>query len=522
MEAALTQQKNITLSRGEKLMLVRLYNKLGYQRPAFEILRSMPATEMVQNFSPTDIVNLYISLHSEEEGIRIFEQAMHDNTELSTDISQTWALLAAATGKTDNLLDWMGQQKNLTREQLMDFYFLAIENKHPEAAEKVMEVVYKQDASPRNLLYLAEAAVQSKQYTKALKMLKETAPTMHEAEQLYLAALAGIIKEKGPVAAQSYQKDLDNFLKPILARASTTPQEKENLAYLLLDAGLRQKAEDIFLSLASDESAFGPHVEELVYLWGSNLKPAQLAWLKQRTAQAPAVEKAKWLGFLNDSGNPSAVIEILHNQTQDMSPEIADMYMESLQTMIKNSGNKELLADILRKELARTSDITRLKRLAVLAKDDEMTDLAQKAFAAVYHQNPQDAEALRELGVMHFNQGDYTEAEPLLSSFLAKREGDYEANYCYGEILWRKKDFSEAQNYYHRALSQIKKLQTPDLSAQIMLAQLLYRDDKVEETFAIFRKLLEKYPHHKGIRSNFSSLLIERGRYEEAGLVLSD
>jgi Tfp pilus assembly protein PilF len=179
------------------------------------------------------------------------------------------------------------------------------------------------------------------------------------------------------------------------------------------------------------------------------------------------------------------------------------------------------LASALQPMLGSETNPQRLRAYAGLALQVSQTATAQKAYEKLLGIQPQDREALRWLGIFAFEQGRYATAEHHLSRLLANTAGDYRSNFYFGEIFLRNKEKSRARFYWQRALQQVEESSPQPFSMRLVRAFLLHRLERPEDSFKQFEALLKQAPQDKNLRADYITVLIERGKYNDAQRILS-
>ncbi len=295
------------------------------------------------------------------------------------------------------------------------------------------------------------------------------------------------------------------------------PEDKRSLAYAFIEYGLPEHAEKIFINLAENQPFGSRDVAELLAMWGDNLNEQATVWVKDRALDAPDEEQPEWLEHANNTGNPEIVIAVVEARSGVMPKTITDQYINAL--VIKHDRGK--LGNILVKEMDREADSKRLQNLAVIALQENLPEAAGKGWKKVYQADPDNADAIRELGVLAFNASHFTEAEKFLSTYLKKHEGDYRVNYAYGATLFRKAKLPMADTYLEKAQNELAKIGNKEVSDSMMEASILYYRNHTDEAMKLYGELMAQYPDNKALRAEYAQLLIEKKKFKEASSLLS-
>src|SRR5262249_3337114 len=143
--------------------------------------------------------------------------------------------------------------------------------------------------------------------------------------------------------------------------------------------------------------------------WEDHPSASMLSWVENRIRHSSVSEKAAWLLYLNDNEHAQAVVSILQDES-DLPGPIMDQYIEALTTL--NDKNK--LQFVLEDALANETNPERLKKLATIADDEDITSVTEKAWRKVLAFNSSDNDAAKAIGLIDYDAGQYQEAEVLL------------------------------------------------------------------------------------------------------------
>jgi len=308
----------------------------------------------------------------------------------------------------------------------------------------------------------------------------------------------------------------------LLARATNVrvpAKERRELAFALLEMGEKKGAETTFQRLAVGQGPDGPDVRQLFFLWGPRPPAGALDWIeaRARAAKEPA-EQSAWYAKLAESGGAARVIGAVARHGAAPDGKLRGSYIEALAA----EGKAKALGEAVRAAVPGERDPETLRRWARLAEAQRESAAASEAWKALLALQPDDADGLRQLGMLAYDQGHLAEAERVLRRFLAKGEGDYEANYFLGEALTAAKRTAEAQPFYRKALQQVEALSAGARTDSVKQAQanLLHRVGRVDESVALFEELRRRRPADSQLRADYAAMLIENRRLKEARHVL--
>ncbi len=313
--------------------------------------------------------------------------------------------------------------------------------------------------------------------------------------------------------------DLRHYL---LARATDgrLPADKRREPVsALLALGDKTGAEQALQRLAAGQGPQSEDFRQLAYLWGPRPPAAGLDWIEARAkaASSPA-EQAAWYDRLAEYGGGRRVIAGLGGQgAAPAQPALKAPYIEALAA----AGKGRELAQALRTAVPEEAAPDRLRRYARLAEQTGQRAAAAQAWTALLARKPDDADALRQLGMLAYDENRLADAERLLRRYVASGPDDYEAYYFLGEALTALKRPTAAVPFYRTALSQLRHRAGRGDAAVQTEANLLNRLGKVDDAVALFEGLRKRRPADRQLRADYASMLIENGRLPEARRVLA-
>ncbi|WP_391346773.1 tetratricopeptide repeat protein [Azospirillum sp. A23] len=287
----------------------------------------------------------------------------------------------------------------------------------------------------------------------------------------------------------------------------------------LLALGDKAGAEQALQRLAAGQGPQSEDFKQLAYLWGPRPPASGMDWIEARakTAGSPA-EQAAWYDRLADYGGGRRVIAGLGGQAAaPAQPALKTPYIEALAA----AGKGKELADAVRAALAEEASPDRLRRYARLAEQTGQRASASQAWTALLARKPEDADALRQLGMLAYDENRLADAERLLRRYVATGPNDYEAHYFLGEALTALKRPTAATPFYRTALSQLRARATRGDGTTQTEANLLNRLGKVDDAVALFEGLRKRRPADRQLKADYASMLIENGRLPEARRVLA-
>ncbi|MBK1838345.1 tetratricopeptide repeat protein [Azospirillum sp. YIM B02556] len=291
----------------------------------------------------------------------------------------------------------------------------------------------------------------------------------------------------------------------------------------LLALGDKAGAEQALLRLAAGQGPQSEDFKQLAYLWGPRPPAAGLDWIEARAkAAAGPAEQAAWYDRLADYGGGRRVIAGLGGQAgtpgaAPAQPALKAPYIEALAA----AGKGKELAAAVRAALPEETAPDRLRRYARLAEQTGQRAAAAQAWTALLARKPEDADALRQLGMLAYDENRLADAERLLRRYVASGPDDYEAHYFLGEALTALKRPAAATPFYRTALSQLRARAGRGDAAVQTEANLLNRLGRIDDSVALFEALRKRRPADRQVKADYASMLIENGRLPEARRVLA-
>jgi len=290
----------------------------------------------------------------------------------------------------------------------------------------------------------------------------------------------------------------------------------DGVAFRALESGDKKTAEALLRVRAAAAKPDSPLMQQLYFLWGPRPRSDIIDWIAERAARAAGDERTAWLGKLADFRAGATVDRLIGGVEGARN----DQEMLLLVRARADGKDREALRKAIEAAIGRISKPSTLKTLARQAEATRDRGLITRAWTAVLKSDPRDPDALRTLGLIAYDEGRLIDAERMLGSYLAKGEGDYEANYFYGDTLYRTKRQPQSIPFFKKAMSQLEALPKPGFQDQVARANTLRRLGRQEEAIALMERLLKDRPKDRALRADLADLLIERGDLRRARSVL--
>lgn len=557
-----------TLPLAERLAALGLLSRAGQRDMAAAALDRLVPDDDLPDDAAAELAELYLQLDRVPAGLAWAEARLRQRP--SPAVESAWARMAARAGDAAKVAAWLNATADVDVGVLLDMASAAAERGAVELALSAARRAHDRRPTTESALMLANALLAAKQPEPALALIEPlldgAAPGV---EELYAAVLdaAGrtaelvalwsarlktatlpeeerkrllyaLLERKAYAAALPFLRDmaarhggewlfaytdaargsgataeLAAFLAARAMDAGLPADERRRMAFSLLELGDKAGAERAFLKLAAAQGPDGPDVRQLLYLWGPRPPAGAMDWLERRArAAASPTDQVRWYERLLASGGAKRVATAVAPDGRPPSPWLLAVYIDALAAR----DDAAALAGALRAALPGERDPERLRRYARLAEQARAGDVAGQAWQALAALRPDDADALRQLGMLAFDGNRLAEAERHLRRYLARHADDHEANYFLGEALNGLKRRADAVPFWARALDLLRSRGGGDGDTRQAEANLLFRLGHVDEAVALFERLRRQRPDDRQLKADHVAVLIESGRMKEA------
>lgn len=368
----------------------------------------------------------------------------------------------------------------------------------------------KAETDPREALALAYALADLTTPESAARAIAPLADRTQDLASLY----ADLLRRSGrPQDALTFEIKM--------ATANTFGADfTRGVAYRALENGDRKTAERLLRSIAAQASPDSETMKQLFYLWGPRPQAPVLDWIEARAKSASGGERHAWLDKLLALRAGSRTADVIGGvDGAETESELVRLVRALAQDRSKGRDPKKLGA-ALAKAISRISDPGGLRELAGIAEQVRDRGLVRKAWQAVLKVAPKDPDAHRALGLAAYDEGRLIDAEQHLGAYLAQGDGDYEANYFYGDALTRTNRAAQAFPFFKKAQAQLLAKPKRDFQEEVARANLLRRLGKTEDAVTIMEGLLTQRPTDRALRADLADLLIEKGDLRRARDIL--
>ena len=464
----------------QRLVVARSCAKAKRYKCADDLLGKFVDGDSISNQKLAAAGFLYIDMKRFKQGYDFV--AKHRQEGVSMSVDKVWVKLSASQGKKDDVIGWMGDNKDMVQYDLLsDIYFLSYENRHYSLASHVAEQMYDENTNSNTRSYLANAYIKTGKFSQALALLEQNKGLSQADADSYLSALilqagrdpsyrsqlgdfaakqlaspmsekrklsiiyalidAGrldiampYVKEyamkKGGDWIYIYADNLDRqgktaeareFWLKLASQPNASDEVKRNIAYALMEKGYFEDATGLFIELSAGKPADSKEVSQLLYLWGPRLNGSQLNWLySQANAATSSADKQKWLSFIAEYSSAENMLSFVDKNPDSINNKtIFSAYLQSLYDLRK-SDELVSISNRFGSKSDNTLPAELLRDYAHFANDNNIGDLGYVAYKKLNSISPNDTEALREIGFSSYNKSDYSDAELYIGNYLQK------------------------------------------------------------------------------------------------------
>jgi len=551
--------------------------RLGRSDRALELLGRAVSDPALAPSGLVDAARFYIRAGRAADGVLVLDALRQHRPSPAAD--SAWALAATASGRAGEVGAWFAadRERDLAPDLLRDLAYLAIDAGGADlavgAAERLFEIRHGADEA----LLLARTLLKSEQPRRALDLLRALPPDQAAPNAFYEAVLLAAWRQHAPITDElraiwirhlaeateasdreaaifvllelrSYpelvpvlrrlaeqdpgrwiatfsevatsagrQADLPAFWGETAMRPSVATGLRRQLAFRLLEAGDKPRAEKIFRALALNASPGNQDVRMLLFLWGPRPGAEQFDWIEARARRATGAEKAEWMAILTDRGAPvRAVATWRAGSRAETSEPLFDAYASALEAL----GDRAALAAAIQERLPLAASVTALRRLAQLAEQAGNPELERSILEKIVAAGDDRPEVRRRLGMLAFQRRNMAEGERQLSAFVSATGGDYETLMLLGNIALRKHDTDGARAHYANSLRILRASGDQSFHARTVEANLLHRLGRDDEAARFYEKQLAERPDDTNLRADFVAMLMEQGTSQRARAVL--
>lgn len=580
VEERIAALDSLKLENPRVIMIAGACANRGYRTCADAMMQRIDKNTLTEKDN-IRIANLYLQI-GEIAAAREVVDPLYTAKPDEKEISELRAKIAAYEGDTTFVDRWLTAHEDSTIKDYKDIFFLAQDHRKTETALFVAEKMHAtfNNAESRDLL--VNALMANKRYAEALPYLRELRNYSEQDRNNYLSVLMDLAKKnpsynkelasfaatqlRGNISksqkqaliyalldagradlalpfirefartqggdwVEVYAQNLDklgrsqearDFRMQIANDPRTAPKTRRDLGFLLLDKGYKDDSMTVFANLAANADPQSQDVRQLLYLWGPRLTAEQLDWMTERALNSNSMrERNEWMKYISSYSDSNQLVDLADRHPDLLSdPLMLDGYMNAMRRL----GKIEQVGDRMSKLAEKTNNSALLRSYARAVKSYSLDRLAQKSYKKLDQVTGGDPEAERNLGLIAFNQADYSETKKFLQNYVDFRDknkrfhkDDYQAYFYLAESYRRDRETEKAEPYYRtvlKLLSNIKNGRTPDMEARA--AQSMVALGEKQSGYKIFEDALKRFPKDALLRADYVSTLIEQKDYEQA------
>ena len=294
-------------------------------------------------------------------------------------------------------------------------------------------------------------------------------------------------------------------------------EERRNIAFLLLDAGRKDRAIRVVKILADGAGPESDDLNQLIYLWGPRPTPEAVNWLSDQamTTYQGRGQLAKWVEILTNARTPDIAIQLA--KLEPVTGELDDLARATIRAL-RSLKDRNKLKEYVGFHLDYATKISDVLFLATVGFEEGFTDIARSGFERILTVRPQHVEALRGAGQTAFFAGEFTAAQDRLLQYvsLVGDKADYNSLFQLGEIARNWQENDTAEDYYEKSLAAIDKIGRPDSSVKIIQALVKHRLGNDSQARDEFESLMAKGTIRKEVIPYYAQFLLDKNELQPA------
>ncbi len=336
----------------QKMVLAHLYQLMGKKSKSLALMSSLADLDQLNPAELESLAYLYLDLDKAAEGVQLFA-TLRGRTPAPR-VDRSWALLAAASGREEEVLAWLRErhEERPGISYLRDLYFTAADRDQARLAlEAALQLYYRQKDGQHRLLFV-QALNRSRQGVKALKLARQLDLEGGEGEAAYLEALSQAWK-----AGQPVKEELAEYWGRKLAETGEEDPRRVTIVHSLLEVGAYRLAQPALRSLASREKE--PWLQAYVdALRATNDKELLVGFLQEQLQRSDRTLACRedYLHVLLQEGLPEAALPYLRQFALALAGQWAFAYEDALARLGRDRELLEFLETWARREDLAVSD----------------------------------------------------------------------------------------------------------------------------------------------------------------------
>jgi len=482
----------------ERLELARLVSSVN-RSLAVTLLEPVTSLESVDPDLLDSVGELYIELGLTDR----FENMLADyeippGFRRSTYLrAQTYVL--AARGESDELFRRLQAYDLGNSDTLRTLFIIAERNQHPELELRIARALVSKREAPVDELLLARAYAANGKTQKALEIVRKIEKQGINVQDTYF-----YVYMLGAKSNETYLGELNEFIDRAIQQ-KVGEKKLRQYAFTLVDHKFKPEAEKILVVTAKGKPFESGDTQTLLDIWGKELTPKQMDWVVTEATGTEGDDLAGWVGYLLYNGHPAEAATIAAGSDWK-HPEVAFLYIEALQL----SNQRDKLATVLTELIDSDVQDVSLLKLGTLAQELDLFDQAELAYQRVLAVNPEDADALKGIGMTTFVRSRYWQSLDYFERYLCTDNPDYLGYYYTGEIYWLYQHYKVAQmRFYPCAMQMLLEKEELNVYQKATLAQLYFRMRDPGTAILLYHEILEEQPHNVAFLTEFANMFID-------------
>lgn len=291
-----------------------------------------------------------------------------------------------------------------------------------------------------------------------------------------------------------------------------TTAEKRHFLSVYMQQDNKLEIERLLWDLAAGQLPKSRDVQDLIYIWGVNPGPKQLAWLEKRAQNAPAAEKQDWLQILSDIGAYESVIRVVGA----VPPEQRDMKMLAVYfDALRLSNNHSVLKAEVASGIEEEKTEEKLALYAKTAQEMGMFKPAAGGYERLAGMNPNNIEYIKERGMIAYYEGDVDAATACLDSYYGDGGEDVMAVFYFAELL-QQRNTQMARPLFEQTLMLMDKAPSLTTQERVIKIHTLGRLHRFTQGREEMEQLLDENPDNEQLKLDNVEFLIDIGDYDMA------
>ncbi|MBY0406708.1 MAG: tetratricopeptide repeat protein [Rickettsiales bacterium] len=394
--------------------------------------------------------------------------------------------------------------------KLLDIYREALlkdVKKHPEHLPQLVEIYRRELDDPKTTPQRRKSVVVMMQDIGAGKEALDYA-------EKYAFASRGdwVMLYENMLKKQGDKKRLAAFRFKYVHTMPLTTQEKRYYLSIYMEQDNKLEVERLLWDLAKNQPPKSRDVRDLIYIWGVNPAPQQLAWIEKRAQEAKGEEKVEWLEILSNIGAYEAIIRVVTVvPPEERTKRLLSMYFDALRL----SNNQSVLKAEVATGLEEEKTEEKLALYAKTAQELGMFKPAAGGYERLTGMDPNNIEYIKERGMIAYYEGDVEAATAYLDDYYGSGGEDFMAVFYFAELL-QQRNTQQARPLFEQTLLLMDA--TPQLTAQerVIRIHTLGRLHRYAQARRDMDQLLAENPDNQQLKLDNVEFMIDVGEYDKA------